>query len=506
MHAIVILAALANGGEGGTGGEKPKRILPLSVREAVALSLNHNVDLEVARYQPWIEDQNVTQTLGAWDHVAYATASHGESISQPSNSLIDATRPESTTESYSLGVRKALPFGPSYDLSFRTSKLDTNNPFAPFDPRWTQSLNGSVTVPLLRGGWPTVNTATLVIARHGRDMALDDFEQSLSAAVFEVVQAYWDLVFAIEDRKVREQSLEVAVRLLADNQARFERGLVARIDVTEADAGVAAQREGILTAEAAEQNAMDRLKRLIDPGLLRRAVDLAPVEAPRSLESELPEEAAVARLLAEAIARRPEIRRMRRERRRHEVTMSVVGNELLPRVDLTGSASLNGTEDSFSSSGDETRSGDFRDVSVFLSFEWALEGSSARSAARRAELERRRLELMERSLEDQVLVEVREAVRTVKTNEKRIEATERASELAEEQLDGEMRRREQGLSTTFRVLDVQEDLALARTSALKARIDYTMSQHQLDLSAGTLLDRMGIRLKENLEPRLSGRK
>src|SRR6185295_13056758 len=52
-----------------------RRLLPLSAREAVSLSLNHNLDIEVARYQPWIEDQNIYSAMGLWDHVAYASIS-----------------------------------------------------------------------------------------------------------------------------------------------------------------------------------------------------------------------------------------------------------------------------------------------------------------------------------------------------------------------------------------------------------------------------------------------
>jgi outer membrane protein TolC len=142
---------------------------------------------------------------------------------------------------------------------------------------------------------------------------------------------------------------------------------------------------------------------------------------------------------------------------------------------------------------------------VGVVFEWPLEGSAARGARNRAELEERRLRLQERNIENQVLVEVREAVRAIKTNEKRIEATRRARILAQEQLEGEMVRREQGLSTTFRVLDVQEDLAVARTNELKALIDYNLSLHRLDQVTGTLLEKQGIRLKDHLEPRVAVR-
>src|SRR6185369_16884602 len=141
---------------------------------------------------------------------------------------------------------------------------------------------------------------------------------------------------------------------------------------------------------------------------------------------------------------------------------------------------------------------DFYNWSVLLSFEYALEQSANRGAYHKAELEKRRFLLQVRNLENQVLVEVRDAVRSIKTDEKRIEATRRARILAQEQLDGEISRNEHGLSTTFRVLDVQKELVQARTNELKTLIDYHLDESRLHQVTGMLLERNGIVLKENL--------
>ncbi len=483
-------------------GEKARRVLPLSAREAVNLSLNHNLDIEVARYQPWIEDQNVYSALGTWDHVAYASVIGARASRPGTSSLSGGTRLRSDTTGFTLGVRKTLPFGASYDLSFSSDRSESNNSFSLFNPVWSQSGGGSFSVPLLKGASMTANTSTLVIARHSRDISVDLFEKSLADSVFGTMQAYWDLVFAIENKKVKEQTLEVAQRLLDDNRRKFERGVVARIDVTQADAGVAAQQEGILTAEAAVQNAIDRLKRLVDPALLQQEIAVQPAEGPRGFEAEIDERAEAERALKEALSRRPEMRQIARQIASQDITIARSHNDLLPQVNLTGSAFLNGSDGTFPQSNGEARSRDFYDLSAGIVFEWALEGSSARGALHRAELEKKRLFLQQRNLENQVLVEVRDAVRQIKTNEKRIEANRRARLLAQEQLDGEMTRREQGLSTTYRVLDVQQQLVQAKTNELKALIDYNLSRHRVHLVTGELLEKNGILLQENLQPRV----
>jgi outer membrane protein TolC len=503
LLALGLCGVLA--GPGGDGEAPAKRVLPLSSREAVSLSLNHNLDIEVARYQPWIEDQGIYAALGAWDHQAYANLSAGRSVDAGTSSLSGAQRLVDDSQDYTLGLRKATPYGPSYDLSYTASRYESNNAYLLLNPQWTQEARLSVTVPLLKGLGKAANQSTLLVARLGREQAVDGFEASLTDSVFQVVQAYWDLVFAIETRRVKEQSLEVARRLLEDTKRRLDRGLAARIDVTQAEAGVASQQEGILTAEAAVLNATDRLKRLVDPALLREETLLQPVDPPRPPAGSLQERAAVEAALELAVRRRPELRQIRTQLASQDVQIDKARNDRLPRADLTGSGSIQGVEGTVSESNKELRSRDFYDYSVLLSLEYALEGTAARAALQRAELEKRRTVLQARNLENQVLLEIREAVRAIRTNEQRIEATRHARRLAQEQFEGELNRNEHGLSTTFRVLDVQEDLVQARTNELKALIDYTLSTQQLEKATGTLLERHGVVLKDNLYPRLIGR-
>jgi len=500
---VAMLAAAALGG--GDDKETPvkRRLLPLSAREAVSLSLNHNLDIEVARYQPWIEDQNIFAAMGLWDHVAYATVSDSQNVSPGVSSLSGAVKPRNDDVAFTLGLRKLLPFGGSYDLSFSNDRSESNNSFLLINPSWSQSFGGSLTIPLLKGLGTEANTATLIIARYTRDQSVDSFEKSLSDSVFQVMQAYWDLVFAIENKKVKDQSLEVALRLLEDTRRRLDRGLAARIDVTQAEAGVASQQEGILTAEAAVLSGTDKLKRLVDPSLLQDAVLLAPVDAPRVQGADLDEKVAVGQAMEEALQRRPEVRQLRTQLLSQDAVLVRARNDVLPKLDLVGSGFLNGTDGSFGQANRDVRGGDFYNWSLLLSFEYPLERSTAEGGLRRAELEKKRYLLQVRNLENQILVEVRDAVRSIKTDEKRIEATRRARILAQEQLDGEISRNEHGLSTTFRVLDVQKELVQAKTNELKALIDYNLGWHTLHKVTGTLLEKNGILLKENLQPRVT---
>ena len=489
---------------GGSSPAAPEEIR-LSLRECVHLALNHNLDIEISRYQPWIEDQNLRGAFGTFDHVLYADASTGRNRLSARDVLVGVPVLSSEDSLFRTGVRRTLPAGVTYDVNVAIEREQSNNPTALIDPLWQQSFGVQLSVPVLRGAGEEANTTAIVLARNARRVSVADFEKLLTDTVLGVQDAYWTLVAAIEVKKFREQALEVARKLFEDNQVRERRGLIARVDVTEAEAGVASQVEGILTAENAVQDAMDRLKRLVDPALLRNDTQIVPLDAPGVQEEALDEKRAVERGLRDAMERRAEYRAIFVELDSLDRELARNRNEALPKLTALASGTFLGVEDDFSGSTREGRSGDTYAWSFGLALEIPLENRSADSAVRRSELDRRRLNLRRQSLEDLILVEVREAAREIKTTERRIEATARARVLAKERFDGEESRRDQGLRTTFHVLDARTKLTEAQSNEVRAKVDHATAWARFRRATGGLLAHHDILVDSNLAPRQPAR-
>jgi outer membrane protein TolC len=100
--------------------------------------------------------------------------------------------------------------------------------------------------------------------------------------------------------------------------------------------------------------------------------------------------------------------------------------------------------------------------------------------------------------EKQALLVIKNAVRAVQTNYKRVQAYRVARELAEKKLQAEEERLKVGLSTSYFVLSYQRELASARISELKAIIDYNLSSANLDKALGTTLETRNIKLSDYL--------
>ncbi len=497
----LVLSAALLAAAGPDPAPRSPRTVRLSLREAVRLALENNLDVEISRYQPWIEDRNIHSAMGAFDHVFYAEGTQSRNRSETTSLLSGASTLDAEDRLLRTGIRRVLPSGASLDLNFVSDRQETNSSFSTLNPTWQKTLGLSVTVPLMKGAGEASTLAPLLLARNSRRIAVVQFEKSLADVVYGVTEAYWGLVAASEVKRFREQALETANRLLEDNRKRFERGVLAKVDVTQAEAGVASQVEGILVAEQARQDAMDRLKRLVDPALLREDTVLLPTDAPAAAGSPLDESRAVEEGVREAFARRPDLRQLQVQLDSQRIAIEKADRDARPRLDAVATGRVNGIDDAFSGAFSDLGEAGSYGWTLGLQLEIPLERRSAEGAAQRAELERRRLVLQGRHLEDQVLVEVRAAAREIKTVEQRIEATRTARVLAQEQFEGEMNRRDQGLRTTFHVLDAQARLSEARTNEVRAATDLALSTARYQRATGTLLVRNEILVDPNLAPR-----
>ena len=343
--------------------------LRLSLRECIHLALNHNLDIEISRYQPWIDDQSIRSAFGAFDHVFYADASAGRNRLAARDVLAGVPLVSTEDSLFRTGIRRTIPAGLTYDLSVALEREESNSEFITFDPLWQQSFGLALSYPLLRGSGEDASMTPIVLARNARRIAVADFERLLTDTVLSVQDAYWTLVATMEVKRFREQALDAARRLVEDNKARERRGVLARVDVTEAEAGVASQVEGILTAENAVQDAMDRLKRLIDPALLRGDTQVVPLDAPGRAETALDEKQAIERGLRDAMELRTEYRAIFVELESRERELARTRNEALPKLDAQASGTLLGAEDTFSSSQREFRSTESWSWSVGVSLE-----------------------------------------------------------------------------------------------------------------------------------------
>jgi outer membrane protein TolC len=156
----------------------------------------------------------------------------------------------SQDQTYSAQVSQFIPTGGRVYATLATYKSESNRSFQTINPRFGSTLTLSVWQPLLRNFGVGLNRRDIIVARNNLDISEVSFRAVLQNTIYTVEQSYWSLVYAVENLKVRRQSLELAKDLLAKNTREAEVGTIAPIEVLNAEAEVATREADILQAEA----------------------------------------------------------------------------------------------------------------------------------------------------------------------------------------------------------------------------------------------------------------
>jgi len=316
-----------------------------------------------------------------------------------------------------------------------------------------------------------------------------------------VKNAYWELVFQIDNLAVQRESLELAQQLLKENERRVQIGTMAPIDIIEAQSEVARNEESVIVGAAAIKQAEDRLRALVfDPATPDFwNIGIEPVDTGRFKAASVDVETAV----RNALDKRTDLRVARNSLAQNDVALRYFRNQVLPDVSAVASFSsssiggipvptsanpLNSIEQaiplqlqrSFGSVLSDVFTSSYPTWTVGLSIAYPLGTSTQQANLTRAKLQYVQAQTQLKNLELQVALQVRDAVRSVQTNEKRVESARMARELAEKRLDAEQKKFAAGIETTFFVFQAQRDLAQARTTEVLAISDCNKSLVNLE--------------------------
>jgi outer membrane protein TolC len=351
-----------------------------------------------------------------------------------------------------------------------------------------------------------VTDRLVVQARYGRDSSAWAFVSQVQATVQNVDSAYWDLSYARALLASKKEALDIARDLNRITGIKINVGTLAPIDIVQTEVTVAQREQDIITAEGQIGDAEDRLKRLLN---VRNLPDWQRPILTTDLPTQEPITVGVEDGMRQALKTRPEIRQALLDIESKKLTLVYNRNQILPRLDLSGSYGLTGLgargENVLPDGTVETLG--YRDalsnifdrnypawsVGVVLSIPIFNRTARYNAAVASSDLELSRTNLA--LLEQNLWVEVRAAARAVDTALRSIEAAKKSRELAERNLDAEKKKFENGMSTTFQVSSIQNDLTNARAIELQAYAAYLKSRTGWHKAIGDLLDWKNVKLE-----------
>jgi len=485
---------------------------PLSLDECLRAALSNNLDLVSARRGPAISEQGVTVQDAAFDPALTSGLSRFESKQELTTIGGALTIPNSTytQDQGSVAVGQTLPFGGSYSAEFVLNRQTNVNP-AQDQLTYDAGLRLAFGLPLL-GESPNAGpagreatTERLELARRDLDISREQLRVEAHRVLEQVEGAYWNVVAGREAVRIAKLALGRAQDLLALNRRKVEVGTLAPIEVTQAQAGVAAQEEGVIVAETELENGEDELLRLMavpqaDP---LWGEHLAPVDQPHAGGPP----ADLERDIEAALQNRPELAAARQQLRKDELSERVARRKVRAGLGLAAAITPSGVDSRDITAPpplpDAPDPADaIRDVPKFDNYDWSLgldlrypignRAAKASYAASTLTRERSQVELLNQ--EQTVRVDVRRAVRGVESAAKRVEAARENVRLQTEKLRAEEKKFENGLSTSFEVLTFQNDLADAELAQTRAELDQAKARTALERAKGTLLEARGLSL------------
>jgi len=468
-----------------------QELVHLELEDAIHRALQHAPALEQARMGAKAAEAGVIGAEGAFDPVFFMDATYAYTERPTAGGFFNGELDAQNIRSWnaSQGLRKMLVTGGSLELSLRETYTRDNLPadIFGFNPESGVNLDFNLTQPLLRGGWTLAGTHQLRTAEITSDSSLARSAQVRVDTVQAVVDAYWSLAFALADVEVKELSLKLGEELRDVTRAKYEVGTAAEVELVQTEADIATRMEALLTARNSVTQAEDQLRLLLFP--LEDSDEwkssIRPITKPPAPEAtDLLWESAY----QVASLHRPNLAELRLDVHKKELDWKVAKRNLLPKLDFVASKKSAGIAKQVPDAMDIVRDFEF----IGYSFGLVMEIPIGNQAAQGEELgARHQYRLSQRSLRDaenQVALEVREAVRNLNYLSARVEAATTASRVAKRQLEAEERRLQEGASTNFQVLEFQSDLETALSAEKNARMEYAKAAVKLNTVQGLAWD------------------
>jgi len=460
----------------------------LTADEAVKLALENNLGIQIARFDPQIEDLNVLTARTNWAPSLTSTLSNTR-IQQPSTNIFTgSTEDKLTNVQYvsNFGVEQALPWGGgAYEIGWNNNRSDSNVAGNTWNPAVNAQFLMNYSQPLLRGFRIDNTRQQLQVSLKNREIADVELRQTLASTTRTVRNAYWNLAYAVASLAVQQQSLELAQESLRNTRARVEIGTTPPIDIVEAEAEVAAREESAIVAQANIATTEDTLRALVfDPAMPDFwTIRIEPTDLPPFQPTVVDVDAAV-RI---ALSRRTDLQRTERSMEVTDVNIRYFQNQTLPEVTGNfnyGLRAVGGTristgavliDKSYGSVLNDLLSQDFPTWTASLNISYPIGTSPAEASLARSRLQKSQAQTQLKNQQLQVATQVRQQARNVTTNQQRVQSTRVSRQLADRRLDAEQRKFEAGTSTSFLVFQAQRDLSQARNNELRAVLDYNQS-------------------------------
>jgi outer membrane protein len=466
--------------------------------ECIKLALEHNLDIQIQQLNPEINQYGLNVTYGVYEPVfSFSAKKNYDDSPGGINPQTQTEFPPAIFESdnYTPDIKGVLPTGLTYDLSAsmaRNSSLTNPPPFY-LPPTWASDVSITLSQPLLRNFWIDNNRLQIQLSKATLKISEQALRLQVMTSVTAVKTAYYNLLYDRGNVDANALAYKLAEQLVTENKKRVEVGSLAPLDETQSESQAATSLAAMHAAEQALTVQENTLKTLLTDNFSEWAdVTLLPAEQLTAM----PEELDLQQSWRHAVTQRPELVEAKLNVERQNVTLKYDLNQIFPELDVLGTYGHNANQDTFNNSLNELGTGNHSFYSYGAAVTIPLGGNySARNTYKAGKATLKQLLLTLKQTEQGIIVAVQDDVGNVQSTMQQVDATRDARKYAEDALDAERKKLENGKSTSFIVLQLISNLTTAKVNEVQALANYNIAVAQLSLDEGSTLEANHIDLK-----------
>jgi outer membrane protein TolC len=422
------------------------------------------------------------------------------------------------------GIAQAFATGSSFSFEFNNNRQTTNSPFFNLSPALGSMYRISFQQQLLSGFGFGPNLRYLRIAKNDKKISDIGFKDQVMATVTQVENIYWDLVSSYEQAQVNEQSVAFAQQSLDNAKKQLQLQSIPAMDVMKAEAEVSKRAQDLTVARTSLQlqellmkNALT--KSLDDPVL--ESVNVVPTDRAQTAQPPTANQSVQA-LIDQALRERPELQESDIDLVNRQISGKAARNALLPSLSLVafyggsglagplnpgynipGVPNVSNVPTDFSGALANSFNNTAPDYYVGFNLNIPIRNRVAKADQYRSELEYRQAQLRREELRKQIRIEVRNAEYALQQTAARVDAAQKARDLAQRTFEITQKEQTLGAGSTFQTMTAQRDLALGELDLVTAKTVYEKAKVELDRATASTLEHNGIEIQAAIKGMIS---
>ena len=468
----------------------------MSLEDCLQEALQHNLDVQISRYNPQIQLFNVRASYGGYDPMLTLSGTHQYNDTGPDfeNAIhIPGTSYEQNSATAGLS-QTPTPWGMTYALSGNVSHTyDYNSVLTTNSDNSGGQVGITLTQPLLNNFWIDQTRLNIRVNKNRLQYSEQGLRLQVMTSVTAVENAYYELIYAQANVQVQQEALALAQTQLDQDRQRVQIGTLAQLDVQQDEAQVATSKANLIAAQytlATDQNTLKNL--LTDQYAQWHDADIQPTQTLTNAPLQLFD---LQDSWNKGMTERPDLLQARLNVEQQGLQLKYLHNQIFPSLDLVGTYGFNGTGEQFHDTFDQIGDGSRPFYSYGVQFSTPLSNVGPRNQYKAGKVTMQQLLLQLKQFEQNVMVEIDNAVKNAQSAYQSVDATRQARIYAEAALDAEQKKYAVGKSTTLAVLILQNTLTADRGQEIRALANYYESLANLSQQEGSVLERNHINIE-----------